>query len=87
MAELDEAIAALDNAVDGRGVRSRLHIGPRTSEGLKATLRRHLAIAGQTGPVFTGLGSDVRDVRAEASYWDDLALLASAVAAALRAGV
>lgn len=80
--DLEHALIALLNAVDGNGCLVRLHSGEPTSSSLRVTIREFMRVGIDEN--FVWLGSGLRLSRsAEAAYWRNLALLANATAAAV----
>lgn len=92
MAQFEQAMIDLQTrAVDGRGLRVCFYTGPRTASDLRrATVDFGRNMVDEGVVVFLGIddsGQLQESQTAEIAAWENLALLARATAAAIRAGL
>ena len=78
---LEGAMLRIAHATDGAGNAVNLYSGPIASSGLREATRVFAENGIERNTVF------FNGPKAEAAYWDNLALLARATAAAIRVGV
>lgn len=85
--KFEEALIECSKAVDGMGRAIFLYRGPYNAEALRTALRDFMARAIRPGAVFIAdmarAGEPDDQLRGEAAYWRNLALLANAAAAAV----